>query len=86
MEELFKKIVNKEFINRNDEKMLYDIIVRLFGEGNVLTEIEIEDHKTIYFGCAIRKDGKWIVYNLVGDKDGVVVKIGKCFHLLTREN
>lgn len=77
------KCVKGEKVNRNDECVLFNALVELFGEENVLTEINFDNEEDVYFGCAIRQDGKWKVYNLIGT-GGVVVKCGRRFSLRVR--
>lgn len=78
------KCITGQPLNRNDEAGLYYSLSRIYGEGNVLTEIAIDEGRTVYFGCAIREAGKWKVYNLAGSGVGVVVKWGKRFQLCRR--
>lgn len=72
--EVFEAVVKGEKINRIHEETLYYFLVECVGEYNVLTQILIKDDKVIYFGCAVRINGKWKVYNLIGT-GGVVVDI-----------
>lgn len=78
--DVFESVVKGEKVNRNHEIALYEFLVECVGEGNVLTEILYKDDKVVYFGCAVRIEGKWKVYNLIGT-GGVVVSIGKRAHL-----
>lgn len=73
--DVFEAVVKNEKVDRMHEAVLYDFLVDCVGEGNVLTEILYKDKKIIYFGCAVRIEGKWKVYNLIGT-GGVVVDIG----------
>ena len=75
------KCATGKILNRNDEANLYYFLAELYGEDNILTELEINEDHTFYFGCAMREGGKWKVYNLAGSGVGVVVKIGKRFRL-----
>lgn len=72
--DVFEAVVKGEKVDRIHEEVLYDFLVDCVGDGNVLTEILYKDKKIIYFGCAVRIDGKWKVYNLIGT-GGVVVNI-----------
>lgn len=71
---VFEAVVKGEKVDRRHEAVLYDFLVDCVGDGNVLTEILYKDKKVIYFGCAVRIEGKWKVYNLIGT-GGVVVDI-----------
>lgn len=73
--DVFEAVVKGEKVNRIHESVLYDFLVDIVGDGNVLTEILFKGKKVVYFGCAVRIDGKWKVYNLIGT-GGVVVSIG----------
>ena len=70
-------------VDRNDECTLFHLLEKIYGGENVLTEIKLDDEETYYFGCAIRQNGKWKVYNLIGT-GGVVVKFGKRFALCVK--
>lgn len=74
------KCVKGEKVDRNDECILFNTLAEIFGEENVLTEIDFGNKDDVYFGCAIRQNGKWKVYNLIG-AGGVVIKCGKRFAL-----
>ena len=77
------KCVKGEKVNRNDEEILYNRLGEIFGYENVLTEINLENDDDYYFGCAIRMNEQWRVYNLIGD-GGVVVKFGRHFSLCVK--
>lgn len=79
-ENVLFKCVQGERVDRNDECVVYNTLAEIFGEENVLTEIDLENKDDVYFGCAIRQNGKWKVYNLIGT-GGVVIKFGKRFAL-----
>lgn len=83
LENVLIKCAKGEKVNRNDECALFYSLEKIFGEENVLTEINLDNEKDYYFGCAIRQNGKWKVYNLIGT-GGVVVKFGKRFALCVK--
>lgn len=76
------KCVKGETVNRDDEMVLYNTLSEIYGDDNVLTNICLEKDD-FYFGCAIRINGQWKVYNLIGE-GGVVVKFGKHFSLCVK--
>lgn len=77
--DVFCKVIKGETkkINREDECVLWAFLATVYGDENVLTEILWnEDRRDLeYFGCAVRVDGIWRVYNLIGS-GGVVVYFG----------
>lgn len=72
--DVFEAVIKGEKVDRNHEAVLYAFLVDCVGDGNVLTEILYKEKKIVYFGCAVRIDEKWKVYNLIGT-GGVVVYI-----------
>lgn len=78
--EVFEAVVKGERVNRIHEETLFHFLEECVGEYNVLTEILVKDDNVLYFGCAVRIEGKWKVYNLIGT-GGVVVNICNRPHL-----
>lgn len=80
-EKIVIKLIRGEKVNRIDEENLYYFLATYYGAKNVITELKINENGVEYFGCAVCDCGKWRVYNLAGNGDGIVIKRGKHYYL-----